>query len=131
MFTHLCIMLLNTIMRLFRIISHSMILKHSFNKIRPWSIRFPHMSVIPPISRNNLVKFNNTRMTQLKKIIKLTICTLCISNILICVTNLLNGKYLIGLFVTYFIHLTICTFSNHTEDLEAFIYVVIYVHFIF
>jgi hypothetical protein len=125
MFAKFVVIILRAIVSFLSVVSKMMIFIYTLDEIGSGSVGLTGLGDVFTVARDDLVQLYYTWVTQLKQIIELTIGTFGVGGILIGVTNLFDGEYLLGLFVLYFIDLTVCAFAQKAEDLVSFIYMVV------
>ena len=125
MFAKFVVIILRAIVGFLSVVSKMMIFIYTLDEIGSGSVGLTGLGDIFTVARDDLVQLYYTWVGQLKQIIELTIGTFGVGGILIGVTNLFDGEYLLGLFVLYFIDLTVCAFAQKAENLVSFIYMVV------
>ncbi len=125
MFAKFSVIILRAIVGFLSVISKMMIFINTLDEIGSGSVGLTGLGNVFTEARDNLVQLDYTWMGQLKQVIELTIGTFGIGGILIGVTNLFDGEYLLCLFVFYFIDLTVGAFAQKAENLVSFIYMVV------
>jgi hypothetical protein len=131
MLAQFAVVLLGPIVCFLRIVTDLLILIHSFDKISTRSVRLSDLACVFAISGNDLVQLDDTGVSKLEEVVKLTIGTFSIGDILIGVKNLFDGEYLMRLFVFDLIHLTVRSLSEKAEYLIGFIDMIVDFRLIF
>ena len=107
MFAEFGVVVLSAVVGFLCIVSHMMIFIDTLDEICTGSVALSGLGDVFAVARYYLVQLDYTWMGQLKQIVQFPVGTFGVGDILIGVTNLFDGEYLLGLFVLYFIDLTV------------------------
>ena len=111
-FGEFVVVIQGAIISFFGVISYMMILIDAHDKVSPRSVGLPDLCGVFAMAGDDLIELDYTGMCELEEVVELAVGTFGVGDILIGVANLFYGEYLLGLFVLYFVHLTVGAFAQ-------------------